>query len=189
MHDSATVRLLLPDCYCQSAAVCGVEKADSAMFWLFVSAVTIYKATGSMEQSPSLEAEVSQFSQSNFPHFMEFERSSPYSQQRPICPHLEPNQTSRVPSYIFNIHFDIFLLSVSSFSKWPLSFRFFKTKILLCISLLRHVFYMRCPSHPPWLDRWSNDWLGLQTTKLLIMQFSPLICYFDVPRFKSFSIA
>ena len=78
-----------------------------------------------MEQSPPSEAEVCQFTQSNSPHFMELERSSPCSQQRPIFPDLQPDQSSRVPSYIFNIRFDFILLHVSSFSKLPLSFRFF----------------------------------------------------------------
>jgi hypothetical protein len=37
--------------------------------------------------------------------------------------------------------------------------------------------YMPHPSHSPWFDHPSNMW-GVYNTGLLIMQYSPIYCYF-----------
>jgi hypothetical protein len=58
----------------------------------------------------------------------------------------------------------------------------FPTKILYSF-FISHVYYMSCPSHPPWFDH-PNIWWRVQIKKLLIMQSSPASCYFLLFRVK-----
>ena len=158
----AIVRLLLSVFSCQTATVrlpLSVEwkKLTAECFDLSVCCDHLQscwlQGTWSFLRSRSFSVQLV----NKFPHFMELERSSPCSQQRPIFPHPEPNQSNRLTSYTFNIHLDI-LPSVSSFSKWAVSFRFFFTKILYAF-----LFSVMCAAfavHPIHLDLIAQVMIG-----------------------------
>jgi hypothetical protein len=57
-----------------------------------------------------------------------------------------------------------------------------------CITLLPHSCYMPYSSHPPWLDHSNYTWRRVQVMKLLVMQFSPISCYFIPLQPKYFAI-
>ena len=62
-------------------------------------------------------------------------------------------------------------------SKWSLPLRF-PDENSICTSLLPHTCYLHFPSHSSRFDNLNTIWWGVQTIKLLIIQFSPLPCYF-----------
>ena len=61
-------------------------------------------------------------------------------------------------------------------SKWSLSLRF-PHRNPAHTSLLPHTCYMPRLSHSPRFDQADNIWWGVQISKLVIMQHSPLPCY------------
>jgi hypothetical protein len=78
--------------------------------------------------------------------------------------HTNPKLT--LTSCFFKIHFNISISSVSRSSKWPLPFRF-----------PMH-FSSLCPSYSPRWCHFNNIQWRTQSMKLIIMQFSPSVCYF-----------
>jgi len=67
-----------------------------------------------------------------------------------------------LPSYLFNIHFNIIISSTLMSSQWPLSFRF-PHQNPVCISILPHTWYRSCPSHSPSFDH-PHD-ISLRSTR------------------------
>jgi len=92
----------------------------------------------------------------------------------PILSQIDPAHAPT--SKFLRIHVNIILPSTPGSSKWSLSFRF-PHQNLVYISPLYKTCYMLRPAHFPRFDHPNHMWRGLQTTKLLIMQFSPLSCY------------
>jgi hypothetical protein len=41
-----------------------------------------------------------------------------------------------------------------------------------------HMFHMLSSPHPSWFDHINSNWWGVQLTKLFILQFPPVSCYF-----------
>jgi len=88
-----------------------------------------------------------------------------------IMSHLNPDHT--LTSYFFQITFKIILPSVARSPRQSLRCKF-PTKIV-------HAFLISTMSHPihlPWFDNPNNIQWRVQIMKLLIMQFSPCLCYF-----------
>lgn len=77
-----------------------------------------------------------------------------------------------VPSYFFEIHFNIFLSAPRS-SKWFFYLLAHLLK-LVCISLLSLVYYMLFLSHSPWFHNDTNDICCVQILKLLVMYLSSI---------------
>jgi hypothetical protein len=74
--------------------------------------------------------------------------------------------------YFFMINFNIIPPSTTRSYKYHLPSKFSYSNAL--ISPLPNLWYMPCPSLPPWSDRSSNVWekTGLQITKVPIVQVS-----------------
>ena len=115
---------------------------------------------------------------------MEPEGSSPHSKQPAICSYPKPDRSSPCPpiqpledpfQYYFPFHTLVFYV-VSLPQVSPLN---------ACNHLFSpHTCYMSCPSQAPWLDHSNDIWWGVQSTKLLVMQSSPLPCYLEPLRSK-----
>jgi hypothetical protein len=75
-----------------------------------------------------------------------------------------------IPSYLSNIHFNIFHAPTAWSSQWSL--------LAFLHSSATHSCYMPCSSHPPWLDHSNYTWSRVQVMKLLIIQFSWTSCHF-----------
>jgi hypothetical protein len=86
-------------------------------------------------------------------------------------------QVTVFPGHIWTtLYFNIILLSTPTPSKQHLSFTRSYQKSA-CISILPHTCHMPGSSNPPWLDH-PNTWWKAQIIKFLIINFSPLSCYF-----------
>jgi hypothetical protein len=80
-------------------------------------------------------------------HFIEPEGSLPHSSEPfPILSQIDPIHT--IPSYIPKIQFNIVHTHTSWSSQWSLTF-WISHQYSICITLLPHLYYMPCPSHPP----------------------------------------
>jgi hypothetical protein len=53
-------------------------------------------------------------------------------------------------------------------SQWSLSF-WVSYQYPIFIPFLPHSCYMRCPSHPPWLDHSNHTWRRVQVMKLMCL--------------------
>jgi len=93
----------------------------------------------------------------------------------PILTQLDP--VHNPTSLFFKIHLNIILTSTPGSPKWSLSLRFPHQYA----SPLPHTRYMTRPSHFSRFDHPNNIGWGVEIIKLLIMYFSPLLCYL-VPR-------
>jgi hypothetical protein len=83
---------------------------------------------------------------------MEPEVSLPRSQQPATCPYPQPDQPNHVlPSYFFQIHFNIILPLMPRSSKWSLSFRFL-LRHSVRIYIIPHACHIPYSSHPPLYD-------------------------------------
>jgi hypothetical protein len=81
-----------------------------------------FQLTNSTEQSAASETNYT-FSESNSPHFMEPEGSSPSSQEPATSPCPEPDESKSHPEpYFSNIRFNIILPSTPRSSEWYLPF-------------------------------------------------------------------
>jgi hypothetical protein len=80
-------------------------------------------------------------------------------------------------SYFCKIHFNIGFPFTTISSKKFLSFRFFY-QLLACISLPPHTGHKHGPARISWFSLPNSIWPGLQTVKLLIMQFPIALSYF-----------
>ena len=108
---------------------------------------------------------------------MEHEGSLPHSQGPANCPYPEPDQCNPCfPSHFLKIHLNITLPSKPGSSKWSLSLRFLHHNPVYTSPLSRTC-YMSHPSHSSRFHHPNNFWWAVQTIKLRIMQFSPLLFY------------
>ena len=99
----------------------------------------------------------------------------------PILSQLDPVHSPT--SYFLKINLNIILSSTPGSSKWSLSHRFPHQNPVYA-SPLPHTRYMPCPSHSSPFYRPKNIGWAVQIVQLLIMQFSPLPCYFFPRRSK-----
>ena len=103
---------------------------------------------------------------------MEPEGSLPHSQEPAACPYSEPDQSTPCHIPLLENPFNIILPSTPGSSQWSLSLRFpYQNPLHTSLS---YTCYMSCPSQSSFFDRPNNIWWGVQTIKLLIMEFSPL---------------
>jgi len=95
----------------------------------------------------------------------------------------EPNPywakwTKFIPWYhYFRIHFNIILTPKPGFPKFSLPLRF-SGQNFICIFDFPHGCYVPHPLHLPWYNHLNSMHWRVYTMKNLIMQFSPLSCYF-----------
>ena len=100
---------------------------------------------------------------------MEHKDSLRHSQVPATCPYPKPDQSSPWPPLHFQkIYLYIIFPTMIGSSKWYFSLR---------IPHPNSVCNMPRPSHSSWFDHPNNICWGVQFTKALIMQFSPLPCY------------
>ena len=96
-----------------------------------------------------------------------------------LCHCSEPQQSCLYTSKQFFKNLFEFYYSISvRFSQWSLSF-IFRHQNPVCIALLPDSFHMprQSPFHL-WFDHPNNIYAGVQTSKLLALQSSPVHCYF-----------
>jgi len=134
-----------------------------------------------MEQSPSWETnwfsasqEIPRISWNPKVHYCIHKWPTPV----PTLSQLDPVHTPT--SYFLKVHLNFILQTTSGSPKWSLSLRFPHQNPVYA-SPLTHMPYMPCPSHSSQFYHPNNIGRGVQI-KLLIMQFSPLPCYFVPPR-------
>jgi hypothetical protein len=132
-----------------------------------------YLLTYSMEQSPSWEA--NRFAASQEIPRIFWKLKVHYRIHK--CPPPAPSQSSPYPtSYFLKIHLNIILPSTRGSPQWSLSLRF-PHRNPVHASPLPYPSYMYRPSHSSRFYHPNISGWGVQTTKLLIMKFSPLPCY------------
>jgi hypothetical protein len=85
------------------------------------------------------------------------------------------NEPSPYASILLRVHFNI-LPSVSSYSKWSLSFKLFNQNFVCICLLLSRVCCMPFSFHYLWYDH-VNKILPVKIMKLLIIQFCSYSCY------------
>jgi hypothetical protein len=90
----------------------------------------------------------------------------------PLLSQLNPTITST----LLKINLNIILPSMPGSPKWSLSLRFPHQNPVYASSLLC-THYIPCPSHSSIFYNPNNIGWGMQITKLIIMQFSPPVCY------------
>jgi len=108
---------------------------------------------------------------------MELEGSLSHLQR----PHPVPILSLLGPGHILTSHFpkipyNIILPSTPGSYKWSLSLRFPHQNTVYA-SPLHHTCYMPRPSHCSLFYHPNNTWGGVQIIKLLVIQFSLLLCY------------
>ena len=108
---------------------------------------------------------------------MKPEGSIPHSQSPSTWPCPEPNQSSPcTPSRFLRFHFNIIFPSRSVSSKWSLSFGSPPPKPYMHLPCSPYV-----PRATPFsfflFDYANNIWWAVETTKPLVIYFSPLPCY------------
>ena len=155
-------------------AVCNVSHVQQG----YKYHICVCAHTNSKEHSPSWEANSSSASQ-KIPHIL-LNPKAHYHVHKilPLASILSQiTLVHTFPSYFLKINFNITLPATPKCSKSSLSFKFPHQKPI-CISLLPHVFHMSNPSHT--LDSITQIIFGVRVKimKLLIMHFSPVLCYF-----------
>lgn len=90
--------------------------------------------------------------------------------------------TPHYPSNCYLNPFNTFPFTPRS-SEWLLTCRF-SCRNTVFISLLSHAYHVSLPIYPPGVCHSSYNWEGVQIRKVLIMQSSPVSCFFLRLRFK-----
>ena len=93
----------------------------------------------------------------------------------PILNHISPVHTLK--SHFLKIHFNIIFPPMPASSEW-FFYSVLPTKNPVYTSPCPHTCYMPRPSHSARFDHPNHIWWAVQIIKLLIMQFTPLPCYF-----------
>ena len=130
-----------------------------------------------MNQSPSWEANGFSASQ-KIPHILwNMKVHCCVCKSLPlVCVLSHINPVYSFMSYFLKICFNIFLSSMLGSSKWLPSFIFPHQNSLFLFSHI-HTAYL---THLILLDHPNNFWWWVKIMKLLIMQFSPVFCYFSL---------
>ena len=128
-----------------------------------------YLLSYSMEQSPSLEANLFSASQES-PHIL-WNPNVHYRTHNspPHVPILSQFDSVQTPTSNFlKIHLNIILPSISGSPSWSLTLRFPQQHPVYTSSLF-YMYYMHRPSHSSRFNRPKNIWRTVQIIKLLIV--------------------
>jgi hypothetical protein len=142
-----------------------------------VSTILLCIISNSLELRPFLTSHHFCGDSRIFQHFMEPRGSLLCSQEPSTGPYPEPDQSSPYHPILSKINFNIIHPPRSWFSSGIFAF-WLPHQYATCISLLHHLCYMPCPSHPPWFDHSNYTWQRAQVMKHLVMHFSPICCHF-----------